>query len=80
MAGEPAALLLPEVQHFENLVTEGRGLFVLLRAELLDRLGRAPESRAAATEAERLLKPDHEVFEYALRDVAAERLKRLAGE
>lgn len=78
-AGEPAAILLPEIQHFETLVTEGRGLFVLLRAELLDRLGRAPEARAAATEARRLLKPQHEVFEYAMRDLTAERLRRLAG-
>lgn len=79
-AGEPAAVLLPEVHHFESLVTEGRGLFVLLRAELLDRLGRAAEARAATTEARRLLKPHHEVFEYAMRDVAAERLTRLGSD
>ena len=79
-AGEPAAILLPEIQYFETLVTEGRGLFVLLRAEILDRLGRAPEARAAATEARRLLNPQHEVFEYAMRDVAAERLTRFGSD
>ena len=41
-AGESASSLMPEVQLLESLVTEGRGLFVLLRAELLDRLGGKP--------------------------------------
>jgi len=76
-AGESPSTLMPEAQRLESLVTEGRGLFMLFRAELLDRLGRAPEARATAIEAGRLLKPQHEVFEYAMRDVAAVRLKRL---
>lgn len=78
-AGESASTLLPEVQRLESLVTEGRGLFMLLRAELLNRLGRSSEARAAAIEAGPLLNPQHEVFEYAMRDVTAERLKRLDG-
>jgi tRNA A-37 threonylcarbamoyl transferase component Bud32 len=79
-AGELPDTLLPRVEHLESLVTEGRGLFALLRAELLDRLGRAAEARAAATAGTRLLRPQHEVFEYAFRDLANERLTRLGDE
>jgi hypothetical protein len=76
-AGESPITLLPEVERLESLVTEGRGLFVLIRAELLHRLGRTSEAKIITAEAGRLLKPHQEVFEFALRDVAAERLKRL---
>jgi hypothetical protein len=76
-AGESPSTLLPQVRRLESLVTEGRGLYVLLRAELLQRLGQYSEARAAAGEAQVILRPDQEILEFAFRDVAAERMRRL---
>ncbi len=78
-AGAPPAAILAELEQLEPLVTEGRGLYMLLHAELLARLDRSAEARTLAVAAERFLDSEHEVLDYALRDLASERIARLGG-